>query len=483
LGAIPAYGGGVTDSIVNPYVLAVTLFSGLLILVLPRKKVMIPFLIFGILIPINQVVVLGGLHFFMLRMLALFGLARMSWAKLSGKDKIFSGGMNEMDKAFVLLTTFIAIDGILLWHAWGEVVYQLGVLYTAYGVYFLLRFLIRDQEDIERALGVLACVIVVVAGFMVYESFTSRNLFYAVLGGANASTLATASERGDSFRAMGCFGSPIIAGTFGGFMAPLYFGWWRLNRKHRLLAALGLVGATVIPFAVGSSTALFSLIASALALLMWPLRRNMRTVRWSIVGVLVGLQMVMKASVWQLIARVHLADGSSSWHRSELINQCILHFSSWALIGTKNFANWGWEMGDLANQYVATADTSGLIPLIAFFALLVFACKYIGRARQYFEGDKQREIFVWAVGSSLFANLVGFLGIGYWDQVIVPWYCLLAIISAVSLAARTRMAESVAGAVSAPNFVRRSPENVSVASKQQFDPDRPLSPVSHWRRI
>jgi hypothetical protein len=483
LGGIAAYGGGVAESIVNPIVLAVTLAAGLLILVLPRRKAIIPFVFFGILIPINQIVVVGGLHFPMLRVLALFGFARILWAKLSGHDKIFSGGMNGIDKALVLLTAFTAIDGILLWRVWGEVVYQLGVLYTAFGVYFLLRFLIRDQEDIERALRVLACVTVVVAGFMIYESATGRNLFYAILGGAQAAMLATASVRADSFRAQGCFGHPIIAGTFGGFMVPLFVGWWKLNKKHRKVAVCGAIAAAVIPFAVGSSTALFVFIAGAIALLMWPLRRKMRMIRWGIVGIIVGLDVVMKAPVWELIARVHLADGSSSWHREELVNQCIRHFAAWALIGTKSFASWGWEMGDLANQYVATADTSGLIPLIAFIALLVYSCKYIGRARQYFEGDKQREFFAWAVGCSLFANLVGFFGIGYWDQIIVPWYGLLAIISALSLAARVHAAEAVSDTLGAHKFpVRLSPTTIPAASKQQMKTNRPLNSVSHWRR-
>jgi hypothetical protein len=431
-----SFGGGVAGTIVNPVVLVVVLMAGVLICILPRSKAVIPFIAAGILIPIDQIVVVAGLHFPMLRVLALFGFVRMFLAKLSGQDKIFSGGMNGIDKALIVLALFTTFDGVLLWRAWGEVIFQLGNLYTAFGVYFLLRYLIRDEEDVKRALRVLACVTVVVAGFMTYEHITGHNLFYAILGGARSAVLASADERADAFRAAGCFAHPIIAGTFGGFMAPLFVGWWRKERRDRKFAGPGAVAATVIPFAVGSSTALFALIAGIGALCLWPLRRQMRILRWSLVVVLVSLHIVMKAPVWQLIARVHLAGGSSSYHRYELVNQCILHFWDWALVGTKDFGSWGWVMWDLANQYVATADTAGLIPLIAFLAILVYGFKYVGRARRYYEGDRPREFFVWAIGGSLFANVVGFFGIGYWDQIIVPWYGLLAVISVLSLAAK-----------------------------------------------
>ena len=434
------FGGGLAETVVNPMVLAVVLIAGVLICVLPKSKAIIPLIAVGILIPTDQIVVVAGLHFPMLRVLALFGLVRMVWAKLSGGSDIFSGGINGIDKALIILTAFTAVNGILLYREWGEVVFQLGNVYTAFGVYFLLRYLIEDDEGIKPALRTLACVTIVVAGTMIYEYITGWNPYYGLLGGSRAAVLASAAERGESFRATGCFAHPIIAGTFGGFMMPLFVGWWQSERRDRRFSGPGAVAATVIPFAVGSSTAQFALIAGLGALCLWSLRRQMRLIRWTIALVLIALHIVMKAPVWQLIARVHLSDGSSSYHRYELVNQCILHFWDWALIGTKNFVSWGWEMWDLANQYVATADTAGLIPLIALIAILVYGFKYVGRARQHYERDRTQEFFVWAIGASLFANVIAFFGIGYWDQIIVPWYGLLAMISAMSIAARTQQA-------------------------------------------
>jgi hypothetical protein len=417
-------------------ILVVVLLTGILIVILRRRRAIVPLLTIGILVPMDQIVVLGGLHFPMLRVLALFGFVRIFWAKFVQKEKIFSGGVNGIDVAMIVLTVFTALDGVLLFQVWGAVVYQLGKLYTAFGVYFLLRFLVRDEEDVKSVLRSLAFVTIVVAGFMLYERVTGQNLFYASLGGAEAKMYGMALERGEIFRATGCFGHPNLAGAYGGFVFPLFVAWWWKVRRERKFAVLGVLAAAVIPFTTGSSTALFALLAALLALALWPLRRRMRILRWAIASTLISLHLVMKAPVWHWISRVHLAEGSSSYHRYELVNQCILHFWDWVLIGTKSYPSWGWEMWDLSNQYVATADTAGIVPLLALLAILVYGFKYVGKARRFYEGNHKQEHFLWAIGASLFANVIAFMGISYFDQTIVPWYALVAIISAVRLAAR-----------------------------------------------
>jgi hypothetical protein len=219
-------------------------------------------------------------------------------------------------------------------------------------------------------------------------------------------------------------------------MMPLFAGWWWKDKQERKYALPGVFAAMAIPFLTGSSTAMFGLIGAVGALCLWPLRRHMRILRWGIVGTLAAGQLYMTSPVWHIISDVSLSDGSSSYHRYMLVDQCIRHFWEWALIGTKDMGSWGWDMWDLSNQYVGIADTAGLIPFLAFLAILVYGFKYLGRARNACEGDRKQELFVWAIGASLFANVVGFMGVQYFDQIIVAWYMILAIISAVTLTAR-----------------------------------------------
>ena len=122
-----------------------------------------------------------------------------------------------------------------------------------------------------------------------------------------------------------------------------------------------------------------------------------------------------------------------------LVDQCIRHFGDWWLMGVKDTSVWGWDMWDTANQYVGTADNSGLLPFIFFIAIIVFGFKYIGKARlgAARSRNKNAALFAWALGAGLFANVVAFLGISYFDQSIVGWYALLAMISASYMAHRS----------------------------------------------
>ena len=430
------FGGGVSQTMINPVVLLVALLAGVSICFLSRNKAIIPFITAAILIPDNQIVLIGPAHFSMLRLLVTFGFVRLVWKKATSKSRIFTGGMDGIDVAVMLFAVFTALDGILLWKETGAVVYQLGNLYSTLGIYLLLRSLVCDLEDVKRLLRTLACVAAVVAAIMICEQLTGKNPYYAALGGARASAYESVMLRDNHLRATGCFAHPILAGTFGGITLPLFMGLWWVDKKDRKYAALGAAAALVMPFAASSSTALFGFVGGLIGLALWPLRRRMRIIRWGIVVVLVSLHLAMKAPVWHLISRVDLSGGSSSYHRYELVNNCILHFRDWWLVGTKDYASWGWDMWDLSNQYVGTADTAGLIPLLSFLAMIVFGFKYLGIARRTAKADRKQELFIWALGASLFANVVAFFGIGYFDQTIVAWYALLAMIHAAATSVR-----------------------------------------------
>jgi hypothetical protein len=423
------FGGGVSETVLHPAVLLVILIAGVLICIWPRKKAAAAFLVASLLIPMDQVLLIGPAHFPMLRILILFGIFRMVKDKVNSKLRVLSGGMNQIDVAMILLTLFIALNGILLFQVSGAAFNQLGTMYTVFGIYFLLRFLIRDEEDVVHAIQTLACVAAIVAGIMTYEVATGHNP-YAILEGAKASQYASLVARDDRFRAQGPFGHSILAGTFGAVLMPLFVALWWKGQKYRKIAVMGIISATVITLACNSSTPVLGYAAGVLALCLWPARQWMRAIRWGIVGMLVSLHLVMKAPVWHLISRIDITGGSSSWHRFMLVDQCIHHFSDWWLIGVKDTSVWGWDMWDTANQYVGLCDNSGLLPFLLFLAILVYGFKYLGRARRAAAGDKKSALFIWALGSALFANTVSFFGISYWDQTMVVWYALLAMIPA-----------------------------------------------------
>jgi hypothetical protein len=423
------FGGGVSDTVLNPAVLMLILIACAMICFAPRQKALAAFLTAGILIPVDQVLVLAGAHFPMLRVLAIFGFVRILKERRPSKTWLFAGGFNNLDRTVILLAVTTALGGIILFREFGAVIYQAGTLCTTLGSYLLLRLLIRDEEDVIHGIRVLAWITAFCAVVMAYEHARGENP-YALLHGARAAAIAHLVQRSDRFRAQGPFAHSILAGTFGAVVVPLFFALWWKDKKHRKIAILGIFAGTVMTIASDSSTPILGFAAGLLALILWPARRWMGRLRMAFVGLLLVLQIVMKHPVWHLIIDIDITGGSSSWHRYMLIDQCIHHFSNWCLFGVKNTGAWGWDMWDTANQYVATCDNSGLLAFIFLISILVYGFKFLGRSRLAAGKDKARAKFVWALGAALFANVVAFLGISYWDQTQVGWYALLAMISA-----------------------------------------------------
>jgi hypothetical protein len=422
------FGGGVSGTVFNPAVAVILIFAGVLICILPQKRAFVPFLLTSILIPGDQVLVLAGLHFTLLRLLILFGMIRIFIIKGRGDWNVFSRGLNRVDKLVILLALASAVAGVLLFENTQAFIFQLGNLYDAFGAYFLVRCLIRDREDVVRVIRVLAIIVIALGGVMIFERLNGWNP-YALLGGAKASYFATDLDRDGRIRATGSFGTPILAGVFGAVSLPLFIGLLLSDRKQRAVAVLGMLGATVMTLASNSSTPVMGYLAGLVGICLWPIRGLTRIIRWSIVITLVSLHLVMKAPVWHLITRFDIS--GSSYHRYALINETIRHFSEWWLIGTASNTAWGWDMWDLCNQYVAHAINGGLLSLTLFVAIIVYGFKYVGHARKA-AMDRKQELFFWALGSALLAHTISFFGISYWDQSIVGWYVILGFIGAVA---------------------------------------------------
>ena len=414
------YFGSGGETFAPPLAVAILVIAGLLILALPRKYAFTPFLIAAMVVPAGVTVIIATLHFDSVRLLVLAGLIR-----LLARHDGFPGRFTVFDRAVFYSAICNAVMYSLLWREVGAIVNRLGFLLTVLGAYFLLRSLVRDKADVIRMIKALAFVFVLIAPFMWREAVTDHNSF-SFLGAPEMSEI-----RNGRTRAQGPFVHAIIAGTTGAVWLPLFVGLWWHQRSSRWIAASGALASTVMMFASASSTPVMTYPAAILGLAMWPAKERMRTVRWGIVGLLIALQLIMKAPVWFVIDRVSGFLGGSGWHRAMLIDNFIRHFFEWFLIGTRDNANWGWSMWDVDNAYVGAGLSGGLLNFILFIAILVYGFRIVGAARKSAEKSRRDARLIWAIGVALFANTVAFFGIVYFDQSIIAWYALLAIIALV----------------------------------------------------
>jgi hypothetical protein len=428
------FGGGATESTMNPVVLAATLLVALGLLVLPRRYALAPVVLVVFLTPAGQQVLIGGFHFFVIRIIIAIGLLRLIRAKLSSRTPLFGQGLQLIDKLVFVWAILHATTFILLFRDIGAVNYELAFLLDMCGGYLLYRHFIRDREDIARVIKTLVLVAAVLAICMGYEYLTRVNVFSYI----NSFTIEPWVRDG-RVRAQGIFGNSITAGVFGATLFPLFF--WLVNSdKAKLLGIVGIAASSVIAVTSMASTGIMAYLAGILALCLWPIRRYMRPLRWGIVVSILGLALVMKAPVWFIIARVDFI-GGHGWDRAALIDATIRHFSDWWLLGTQTNARWGEDTWDACNQFVYEATSGGLLTFIVFIAILSRAFGMIGKARKRVEGRRRQEWFFWCLGAALFAHVMGFWGVDYFDTIRDWWYIFLALIPAATLVAHSSVAK------------------------------------------
>jgi hypothetical protein len=416
----------ITDgsTFINPFGLAFTLLMCVLLVVLPRRYALLPIIALVCYMTMGMRIMIGSLNFTMIRILLPFG-----WIRLVFRGELKGIKLNPIDKTLLLYVSVAIVADTLLWQTFGAFKGNLGGAYNALGFYFMFRFLIRDVAEMVRALRIYAALIVPLAVCMLFEKMTGRDPF-AVFGGVPTFTFV----RDGALRCEGPFAHPILAGTFGATLMPLFVGLWWQKGSSRIYAFFGVIASIVITVTSASSGPLLAFLSGGLALCLWAVHTRMRTIRWGIVGALAALQLAMHAPIWYLIARVDVVAGSGGYHRAYLIDRAIANFSDWWLIGTTNTEAWASKdahLFDVTNQYIGAAANGGLLLMVLFIAIIVLAFKGVGRAVRAMEGKEPKESLqmVWALGAALFTHAMTFLSVTYFDQNFVNWYFLLAVIS------------------------------------------------------
>jgi hypothetical protein len=220
---------------------------------------------------------------------------------------------------------------------------------------------------------------------------------------------------------------------------PLFVGLWFHSLRDRLLAASAILSATFIVITSSSSGPLLAYLMGMVGLTCWAFRSNMRAIRWGIVVLLLSLHAYMKAPVWFLIARVSNLVGGGGWHRSELIDTAIRHFNEWWLMGTTYTAHWmpyalaiNPNTADITNQFISEGLSGGILSMCLFIWMIVQCFKMNGMAAH---NDTQfslpERFMIWSLGCALLGHVASFLSVTYFDQIIIFWYLVIAMIAAL----------------------------------------------------
>ncbi len=153
---------------------------------------------------------------------------------------------------------------------------------------------------------------------------------------------------------------------------------------------------------------------------------------------------------------------------------CVRHFWDWWLIGVKSTQNWGWDLWDQADQFVAEAETGGLATLICFILLVSRSFGRIGSARKLVEDDPKKQWLLWLLGAALFSHVVSFFGISFNDQSEYAWFALIAMI----VAATAPILQAQVSVASEPNMLVAGQVHFANSFYRESKPKMPSKIVS-----
>lgn len=413
----------------NGLTITFIIVNGLLLLTLPRRLAAMPILVVTYYLPVSAGFDVGPFNFYGVRVILTLALIRILL-----KGERLPGGTNRLDWFMVWWAIVALLTSLLHDDIWAVFVNRLGLVFMGCVSYFTLRTLCYTQEDVTRICRMTALLLLPVAMSMLYEKLTGNNPF-AEFGGVSS----ISEVRNGTIRAQGAFGHSILAGSAAAAVLPLMGVLWR---SHRITAIAGIAACMTMVFSCGSTGPLMSTAFAFTALVMWRIHKHMKLVRWVAVIGYIGLELVMNAPAYYILAYIDLTGSSTSWHRAALIEAAISHWSEWWIAGTDYTRHWMaygvlWNGNhvDITNYYIRMGVDGGLPLLLTFLFVLSKGFSLVGKMLQAGNTPVAGYPFAtWALGASLFAHASTFISVSYFDQCVVLLYMTLALIGSSSMA-------------------------------------------------
>jgi len=410
----------------NKIAIVFLLINATALLVLPRRLAPLPLLIGACYVTRGQGIDLGPFSFSVLRLLILFGFIRVIF-----KGERLSGLMSTLDWIMLMWSASAVVSSIFHKDPSAALIFRLGLIYDAAGVYFLIRIFCQSFDDLIILFRIIAILLLPVGLEMAYEKVAASNMF-SFFGGIPE----IPQMRHGRIRAQGPFAHPILAGTVGATCLPLMVGLWMRHRKEALI---GITACLAMVYTSSSSGPILSVMAGLGALFLWRYREHIRLFRWLFILGYIGLDIFMNAPAYFIFTRINVVSGSTGWHRARLIKSAIDHIHEWWLGGTDYTRHWmptgvSWspDHTDITNYYLKMGVIGGLPLMFIFIALLWRAFRFVGQTVQHGDSLSSEDRFIiWTLGASLFSIAATSLSVSFFDQSFLFLYLVLAAIGSM----------------------------------------------------
>lgn len=409
------------QTVLHPLGFSATMLLGMLTLLVPRRFALLPMMTMACFVAPAQRVVIFGLDFNLLRVMTMFG-----WARILLRSE-FKGFRWKTTDTVVVLWLFVGTVAYTIQTNGAGLTERAGWIMDAGGIYFYTRFVIRNWSDVRSTILGFAILAIPCAIVFLFELATGRNMF-SVFGGVPRMT----SIRQGKLRAQGAFAHPILAGCFWASVMPMMIGLYLDEKRDRFWMVMGVIGSLIVIYACRSSTPVLALMSSGLGASCYFIRRWLGGVLIALAIVLTIMHFGMRGPVWSLLAKTDVFAGSTGYHRYALFDAFINRASEWWMFGTPSTAHWGWGLHDVTNHYVFVAIKGGLLTLVLFLAIITLSFRSVGNMLRRCDRVKKHTILTWSIGVALFVHIMCFWSVSYFGQMILPWYITLGLVASLA---------------------------------------------------
>jgi len=396
--------------------LLITIALALITFFIPRRYLVLPYVIGACFAPADQTLMVGELDFQVLRILVVVGMLRLAL-----RGEIIAIQWNRFDKLILAWFVVGSMIYVAQWMSLTALINRCGRFVEWLCLYWVFRQTVRSWKDLRFAYVALAFCALAMLPFVVLEWIRGANPF-AVLGRVSTAL------REENYRCQATFPHAIMMGLFWATLVPLFVGFARQQGHYRMAFWAAAVASALMIWMTASSTPILTVMAVGVLLLAFPWRQYTGTAAWGVLALLIALDLVMKAPVWHLVARVGVVSGSTGWHRYYLIDQAINNFRQWMLLGTRETRSWGWGLEDVTNQYILEGVRGGFLTLVLFCVILFVGARTVVRLSLR-SRDRNESYLAWGLFVTIIAHCLSFIGVSYFGQIDMIWYLLLASVA------------------------------------------------------